>query len=323
MKDNSSMMPLPSMSRNAVIWSIALFVAAGMVGCEESSPLPTPSAEGPLKVFVSVPPQKYIVKQVGGDHVRVTTLVSPGQTPHTFEPTPKQVVQLSQADVYLRTGMQFENQLAEKVSSTLGDRKIVDLRQGLELVHHECEHRHEGKHEGHDHHHPEIDPHIWMNPRLVKKQAETIKKVLSELDPAHAEDYEKNCRQFQDRLSEVDRKIARILEPLKGKEFFVYHPAFGYFAQAYGLEQVAVEIGGRQPTARQIQQLIEKAQRNKVRLIFVQPQFSSQSAEVIARRIDGAVVPLNALAEDYMENLLHIAKEIKKALSEETTRPVE
>jgi zinc transport system substrate-binding protein len=299
---------------------MVLLVGLATLGCRKESAVSTQLAAETLHVFVSVPPQKYIVDRVGGEHIQVSVLVSAGQTPHTFEPTPKQVVQLSRADVYFRTGVEFENQLAKKIGSALKGLQIVDLRRDLDLVQTTPAHADEQHSHGH-HHHDEIDPHIWMSPRLVKKQAETVRKVLSSLDPVHAEEYAQNCRRFQDRLEQVDRKIAQTLAPLKGRKFFVYHPAFGYFAQAYGLEQVAVETGGRQPTARKLQQLIEQARQNDVKLIFVQPQFSRRSAEVVAQRINGAVVPLNPLREDYLDNLLRIASEIKKALSRQDTQP--
>ena len=153
-----------------------------------------------------------------------------------------------------------------------------------------------------------------MNPRLVKRQARTICRELCRLAPVHREAFESNCAVFESDLDRVDARIAETLAPLRGREFYVFHPAFGYFADAYGLKQVAVETGGKQPTAKQLQALIEQARSADVKLIFVQPQFTKQSAEVVARAIGGAVVPLDPLAENYLENLLHVASKIEMAL---------
>lgn len=153
-----------------------------------------------------------------------------------------------------------------------------------------------------------------MNPRLVKVQAKTICAALCELDPAHRDVYERNCRAFEADMDTIDKKIATALAPLRGKAFYVFHPAFGYFAEAYGLKQVAIETGGKQPSAKRLAALVDQAKRAGVKLIFVQPQFDRRSAEVVAREIGGAVVPLDPLAENYMDNLLHVASQIQAAL---------
>jgi zinc transport system substrate-binding protein len=334
--------------------------------------------EGPLRVFVSIPPQRYFVKRVGGDLVDVSVLVPPGQSPHTYELTPKQMVRLSEAHVFFRIGIPFEERVVDKVGATLKALNIVDTRKGVEMralserhdhgdeydeAHqtanrarpgdegghhqkwdhrhapaeeqpaseapaHQEEHRHLQKvehghglgvaHEnpGHDVHGPgELDPHVWLSPRVVKVQARTICDELCRLDPANKAAYEENCRLFQEELDRIDGRIAEALAPLKRREFFVFHPAFGYFADAYGLRQVAVQAGGKDPNVKQLGALIERAKREGVKLLFVQPQFSKSSAEAVAEQIGGAVVPMDPLAEDYLENLLDMASKIKRALA--------
>jgi zinc transport system substrate-binding protein len=257
----------------------------------------------------------------------VSVLVPPGQSPATYEPLPRQIADLAAARVYFRIGVPFEKQVVAKVASTLKDLNIVDIRAGIELRDMEGKEEHEpagqerehghGHDEEADHHHQpgEQDPHVWMNPRLVKIQARTICTELSRLDPAHQADYAANLATFEAALDDVDREIAVTLAPLKGREFFVFHPAYGYFADAYGLKQTAIEAGGRQPTAKQLAALIQRAKDAHVRLIFVQPQFNRSNAETIAREIGGAVVPLDPLAEDYIENLRHMTQMIRQALS--------
>ncbi len=297
---------------------LVLCMVFAVTACREREPAVVSDT---VTVFVSIPPLKNFVERVGGEHVTVTTLLPPGQSPHTYEPTARQIVALSAARIYFSTGLPFEKQISSRIGRTLTKLEQVDLHEGIDLRRITEKEAHAPDHD-HDeegnciHEQDELDPHVWMNPRLVKKQAEMIARVLSRIDPAHEEDYERNSRLFQKELDDLDRQIEETLAPFRGREFFVYHPAYGYFAEAYGLEQVAVEISGKQPTARQLGALVERAKKSGVKLIFVQPQFSSITAEAVAEQIGGVVVPLDPLAENYVENLLTICARIKEAFGE-------
>ena len=237
---------------------------------------------------MSIPPQKCFVEKVGGERVHVSVLLAPGQSPHTYEPTPKQIVSLSKARVYFRIGVPFEKQVVAKIGEAIKGFNIVDTCQGIrqramtaeEIAaeiheatstgHHDEEgHSRDNDHKSHHHDEGELDPHVWMNPRLVKIQAGNIRDELIRLDPDHRNEYELNCRAFEKELDLLDARIMASLASLHGREFFVFHPGFGYFADAYGLKQVAVETGGKQPTAKQLGELIERARRAGVKLIFV------------------------------------------------------
>lgn len=270
-----------------------------------------------LRVVVAIPPHKYFAERVGGKQVEVTVLLAPGQSPATFEPTPKQIAHLSEAHVYFRAGVPFENRLVEKIRGTLRDLRIVDTRRDIELLHMSVPHEHGGR-ESTTCAHDETDPHVWMNPRLAATQARTICDELCRLDPDHAASFRERLVSLLDDLERLDRRIAELLAPFRGREFFVFHPAFGYFAEVYGLTQVAVESGGKEPAAKELASFVRRAEQADVRVIFIQPQFSTRSAEAIAREIDGSVVPLNPLAEDYLANLEHVAKSIRGALHGET-----
>jgi len=262
-----------------------------------------------ITAFVSILPQAYFVERVGGEFVEVQVLVPSGQSPATFEPTPRQMAAMSLAEIYFRVGMPFEKQLVAKLAAANPRLKIVNTDSGIDLlpsaVHDE--------HDGHDYH-SELDPHIWLDPDLVHIQAQNIARALTELDSAHGLEFEKNLHVFQADLRRVDSVISAVLAPLAGRTFFVFHPAYGYFGAAYGLKQKAVEMGGKEPSAKQLAQLIEQAKAEGVRVIFVQPQFSRASAETVARAIGGAVVALDPLAGNYLENLETMAEEIRRAL---------
>jgi len=301
-----------------------------------------------LETFVSIPPQAYLVERVGGRHVGVQVLVQAGQEPHTFKPTPKQMMALGRARVYFRVGMPFETRLLEKIRGSRSDITVVDTVRGIKRVmmsehgpHHaeaeehaaregdHAEHAgHEGDHpehsghgdvrEGEDHEHEHEkgapDPHIWLSPPLIKIQARNIADGLKAADPAHADDYEANLKAFLKDVDATHARIRKVLAPFKGEAFYVFHPAFGYFGDAYGLRQEAVEVEGKNPTPKQISALVRKARADGVHIIFVQPQFDRRSVQPVATAIDGVVVPMDPLARDVLKNLESMATQIEKAL---------
>jgi len=267
------------------------------------------SEQGEPIAFVSIGPQRYLVQSIAGSRIRVEVLVQSGQDPHTFEPTPKQMAQLSRGRLYFRIGVAFERSLIPRIRSSNPQLKIIDTQAGIELR--EIE---EGNHEGEDHDEHGLDPHTWLSPLLAKRQAQIIRDALIEADPGGREEYEAGYRNLAAELDSLHEEIAAVLAPYRGEEIFVYHPAYGYFTDEYGLRQVAVETGGSEPSAQQLARLIERARERQVRIVFVQPQFSRTGAEAVAEAIGGVVVPLDPLAEDYVGNLREMARKIAEAL---------
>ena len=263
-----------------------------------------------IPVFVSILPQAFFVEQIGGQRVTVDVLVLPGQSPATYTPTPKQMAKLAQAKVFFRIGVAFENVFMPKIANSMDTLPIVDTRQGINLQSMEY-HQHRDEH----HHENDLDPHIWLDPMLVKLQGKIIRDTLAGLDPAGKVLYHKNFETFSKELDRLHDTLSQTLSTVKGKTFFVFHPAFGYFAKAYGLKQVAVETGGKKPSGRHLSRLIESARNKKVKVLFVQQQFSRKSAETIAEAIDGVVVAIDPLAKDYFNNMEKIAREIRSGMS--------
>lgn len=269
-----------------------------------------------VTVFTSILPQEYFVERVGGDRIQVQALVTPGSSPATYEPTPRQMAALSEAEIFFRIGVPFENAFLPKIEGMAKGPRIVDTREGIALREMKAHHHHdEEPHVGCDH--GGTDPHIWLSPRLVKVQARTIADALIDIDPEGRAAYEKNLASFVEELDALDAHLVEALAPVKGKTFMVFHPAWGYFADAYGLDQTPVEIEGKEPSGRQLARVIEMAKGEGVRVIFVQPQFSTKSAERIAEAIDGAVVPIDPLARDYVANLERVAAATHEALQKQ------
>lgn len=266
-------------------------------------------SESSLTVFTSILPQKYFVEKIGGERVNVNVLVGPGKSPANYEPTPQQVTALGSAKCLFTIGVPFEKAFLPSIESTLGNLTIVDTSAGIEkrkLVAHTHE---EG---GEDDHNAPDDPHIWLSPRLVKTQAENILNALITLDPAGEDSYRAGYKSLISELDEIDAELEASLTPFAGGTIFVFHPAFGYLLDAYGLQQVAIETGGKEPAPSVLEEIIEHAAEEDVKIIFVQLEFSKAAAQAVAEAIDGAVVTLNPLNPDYINNLRSIADEMKK-----------
>lgn len=272
------------------------------------APLAVAQEDKPL-VFVSVLPQQTFVERIGGERVRVRTLVQPGQSPHAYEPRPRQVTELAQADLYLRTGVSFEDAWLPRIRAANPRLRVVDLREGLPLLSLADHDHHHDNDNDHDHEHPvdAPDPHVWTSPPLVKAMSVAIRDALIDLDPAGRETYVANQAAFAGELDALDAELRAMLKDLPSRRFMVHHPAWGYFAQTYDLTQVAIEREGKEPGARALTALIEQARREGVRVILVQPQMNAKSAEQVARAIGGEVAVVDPLAADYAGSLRRLA----------------
>jgi len=270
-----------------------------------------------VPVFVSIIPQACFLERIGGNHVDVEVLVGEGQSPHSYEPTPKQMANLARARAYFRIGVPVEKGFMRKIRQSHKNLLIVETQKGIVYRYLAGHHQDHGERQGKRHMaagQGEPDPHIWMNPKLVKIQARNIQAALGRLDPIHKREYAANLQAFEADLDRVDARIARSLAPFRGSNIYVFHPAFGYFADAYGLIQVPIEIEGKEPSARQLADLIDRAKKDRVKVMFVQPQFSRRSAEAVAKAIGGVVVPIDPLARDYLANLERIAVAVEQGL---------
>ncbi len=296
-----------------------------------------PLAQGaePLRVFVSVLPLQTFVERIGGGHVVVESMVKPSFSPHTYEPTPSQIARLDGADLYVSIGVPFEAGVEWNVSRVAnpGMRRL-DARDGISprAMERTITTRGMPKVQGHaheeskrtrmtmkrlratsDHADSEQDPHIWTSPILVKRIGENIRAMLAELDPSHAGDYRDNLAAFTADLDTLDREIRAELAGLTHRRFMVFHPAWGYFAETYGLEQIPIERAGKEPGPRSLAALIDQARRERVQVIFVQPQFPRKSAEQVAKAIGGRVEAIDPLSPDYFQNLRRVARVIAES----------
>ena len=276
------------------------------------------SASAAVSVFVSILPQKYFVEKIGKSLVDVHVMVAPGASPATYEPKPRQMIALSRAKLYFAVGVPFERAWLNKIAAAGPELRIVHTDEGIEKIPMAAHHHEEipamDTHEDAHGDEASLDPHVWLSPPLVKILARHIYEALAEADPGHESIYAANYNAFLDELDALHQDLLAAFRGNQGEAFMVFHPSWGYFAKAYGLRQIPIEMEGKDPKPAQLKDLITTAETMGVKVVFVQPQFSAKSARVIAEAIKGQVIFADPLAENWAENLRAQAAKFQKAL---------
>lgn len=251
-----------------------------------------------IEVIVSVGPQMEFVKAVGGDKVEVTLMVPPGADPHTYEPLPDQLNHVSNAQMYVEVGtpIEFELNYMDKLKKMNPNMLVVNSSSGVDLIPNTAENENNS------------DPHVWVSPKNAKIMVENIYQGLVQIDPNNTEYYTTNSNNYTEQLDELDANITKSLEGKENSQIIVYHPAWAYFCKDYHLQQIPIESGGKEPTSQEIADVIEFARKNDVKVIFIEPQYSPKSAEVIASEINGKVLIIDDLAQNYIENLKNVTE---------------
>lgn len=285
-------------ARRLPLRELGLALAMLVAACGTPVPVVTAPPGGSLKVMVSIVPQKYFVERIGGDRVNVSVMVAPGFNPATYEPRPSQIQALSETQMYVRIGVPFEEAWMGRIAAANEHMVIVDQSQGIERI------------DG-------TDPHVWLSPRLVKVQARTIIDGLVELDAGSEDFYRSNLDAFLADLDELDASIEQTLAELESRKFVVFHPAWSYFARDYDLEMIPVQIEGSDPSGAEMADLIKTARENNIKVIFAQPEFSTERAATIAQEIGGEVLLISPLAPDWLDNLRQVANTFAKVLADQ------
>lgn len=241
-------------------------------------------------IFVSILPQKYFVKRIGGEHVTIEVMVGANHSPELYEPSPKQMTLLQKSQLYFRIGIPFEDTWIDAIRQLNPDLHIVECCKAIATSITKKQ---------------TIDPHIWTSPVHAKYIALKIKQALVKTWPIYTEEFTANYSALIADLNKLDNYIRSQLNRLQERHIIVYHPAWGHYAEAYGLIQLAIEQHGHQPRAKSLSQLIEFAKQRNIRRIFVQ-KFNKTYATIVAKQIDADLIELDPLDEDYIENLYHV-----------------
>ena len=299
---------------------VSVFLIGTVISCTKKADKDV--NEEKIRVVVSIPPQAEFVERVGEDRVIVTVMVPPGASPHTYEPTPGQLEEISKAKIYAKVGSGIEFELAwmDKIIKMNGEMLVVDCSRGVKLfsvsykygeasVYYEYDESDEAKSylKG-------IDPHIWLSPANAKIMVENIYEGLVQIDPQRKEYYKKNLDSYLLELDKLDDEIVQTFSGKENKKIIVFHPTWAYFAKDYGIEQIPIEKEGKEPTAKGIENLISQAKEYNIKVIFASPEFSIKSAETVAREIGGEVFLVSSLKKDYLENMRKAAEAFAGAM---------
>ncbi|MBN1776697.1 MAG: zinc ABC transporter substrate-binding protein [Clostridiales bacterium] len=287
-------------------------------------------ANAAVTVAVGIVPEATFVKAVAGDLADIVTLVPPGNSPANYQPTATEMQQLSDAAVYFTLQMPTEQaNILPKVSDFNADVKIVDLREAVAAVYpllnmgeendydedhdfghdadHEEDHNEDNEDGNEGHEYTGVDPHVWLSPKRAIVMVQTIAEELSAIDPANRETYRANAAAYIAKLEALDSYIQEKTEVMPNKSFIIYHAAYGYFADDYGLTMVAIEIEGKQATAAELQQVIDYAREQGISTVFYQAEFDDNQAATVAEEIGGTVAQAAPLSPDYILSLEEFA----------------
>jgi zinc transport system substrate-binding protein len=267
------------------------------------------AGETRIPAITTILPYKEFIEAVGGELVDVSVLIPPGANPHAFELTPEGLKKAAAAKLYVKagSGIEFELVWADKIISQRPGSAVCDSSRGIALLGEE-------EAEGKDGHHPGgKDPHVWLSPRDARRIVENIRDCLTALAPEHADEFRANAERYRERLAALDRELQALFSLQKDRAFLVFHPSWGYFARDYGLEQIAIEAEGKEPSPRSLARLIETARRKGIRTVFISPQTSDKTARAVAEALGARVAIANPLAGDYVANLRNFGRAVAES----------
>lgn len=287
-----------------LIYILTLFICCACGNTSQKNEKPV--------LTVTLEPLRYFTEAIAGEHFQVVSMVPKGSSPESYDPTPQQLVGLSQSRTYFRIGyIGFEQTWMKKLEANCPDMKVFDTSRGVDLI------RAEGHWHGDHFHEGGVEPHIWNSTRNAVVIAENIYTALCELDAAHQAEYQQRLDSLKQTIGCLDQNIRTLLENADST-FLIYHPALSYFARDYGLKQLSIEEGGKEPSPAQLKALIETCRKENAHTIFVQQEFDQRNALLIADELGVNVVSINPLSYDWEQEMLGVAKALNS--SSETIR---
>ena len=281
-----------------------LIIVSGVLGylaLRNSSPN---SSNGKIGVVVSIGPEMEWANAVGGDKVDVTLMVPANADPHTYEPLPNQLTQVSNAKIYVEIGspLEFETNYMDKIRATNPNMLIVNASQGIQLIPNSAENETDT-----------MDPHDWVDPKNAKIMVNNIYNGLVQVDPTDKDYFQKNRDQYLHQLDELDKNTTELLKGKQGTDILVYHPAFGYYAKDYNLNQVGAMINDEEPSPQRIAMMVNVAKQNNITVVYSEPQYDPKFMQSIASQVGAQVLTVNDLDEHYLQNMKNIAIAFSKA----------
>ncbi len=301
--------------KNIFLGSIITIFIASLFIVSIFSSSPIQESDEQIVVAATLMPQKEFIERVGKEKVNVVIMVPDGADPHTYEIEPSTMQEVSDAQLYFKlgSGMEFEINYMDRLNSINPHMKVVNSSREIDLIHfpdeidtcsgaHDCQH-----------HHGDVDAHVWTSPSNVKSMVEIIYEELVRADPENKEFYQDNKEEYLTELDKLDQKIREEVSNQENKQILVYHPSWGYFCKDYGLQQIAIEKDGKEPTPQNMANIIQQAKKEDIKVIFVSPQFPLENAKTIAQEIGAEVVLLDPLSPNYLENMEKVLEAFSNA----------
>jgi zinc transport system substrate-binding protein len=287
-----------------------------LISCGAGPDSDARTEDGRPLIAVSVLPQKYFLEAIAGDRFEVKVLIPPGASPHSYEPAPSDMEDMERATLWFTIGIDFEEPWIPRFTGSCPDLRVVSTIDDVQLLPIDRwghpleigeEHPDTGAEDQHEHGEGSLDPHTWLSPELARTEATAMAAALIEEFPDDSASFAEGLASFSAEIDSLQTRLRTLLEPVRGKPFMVFHPAWGYFADEFGLVQVPVEVGGNEPGPAEMAALIDAARAAGITTVFVSPQFSTASAEVLASEIGGTTAVLDPLAGNWAENLIEAA----------------
>lgn len=287
-----------NMFRNIYIFFV-LIIALSLVSCQHK---PTESKK--VQLTVSIIPQKFLVKFIAGDKFEIQAMLPPGSNHETYEPAPRDMEKISTSELYFALGaLDFELTWLDRLKASNPVMKVINTSDGIQMLsghNHENEAGEPSKNHG-------IDPHTWLSPACMKIQALNICKALSAIDSSNSSVYTQNLKRFNHLADSVDQIIREKLAGSEGKSILIFHPALAYFCRDYNLIQISIEQDGKEPSPAFMAEIVEISKEKGIKSIFISKEFDTRNAEAIAAEIHGKVVVFDPMAENWAENMVHLA----------------
>lgn len=282
-------------------WIYLLLAIVGLSACQGKK------EGGTRTISVTIEPQRYFAEKIAGDLFQINCVTPAGQSPETYDPTPQQMVQISQSQAYFRIGeIGFEQAWMKNLQSQNPDMAVFDLSEGMELIKNEEEAHEEGEAHPH-HHHGSVDPHIWTSISGARVIAQNTYQAFIKLDPENQEVYRAGYQRMIEEIDSTEAEMKQLLQPLAGTAFIIYHPALTYFAREFGLKQLCIELDGKEPSPAQLKQLLETATQSGAKVVFVQQEFDQKNAELIAKETGCRLVTINPLSYNWHDEMIRLA----------------
>jgi len=282
---------------------LSIFTIIALASCQT-----TPKKPSEKIVFASILPLQYFTDQITGNLYTSIVMVPPGVGPETYNPTPRQMSEMSKAGAFFANGfLGFEDAFLENFKSINPGLAFINTSTGVELI------RATGHDHGDNQHEKGVDPHTWSSPDGARIIAKNICDGMVKIDPANKTKFRENLDRLLTKIDSVDKVVKAILADIPSRKFMVFHPALGYFAREYGLEQLSIEFEGKIPTPKHIQGIVEEAKAQNIKYIMIQKEFDVENAEIIANETGSKVIQIDPLAYDWPGEMISLARKMAAA----------